>query len=67
MTVIPAGRGPAVPHRNTELDDEIEQILRTRVDGFAALELRNRICDAIAARGFDVYAHPLPHHRSVRS
>ncbi|WP_103339895.1 hypothetical protein [Amycolatopsis sp. CA-126428] len=67
MTVMPAGHGPVAPHRNTELDDEIEQILLTRADGFAALELRNRICDAIAARGFDVYARPLPHHRSVRS
>lgn len=66
MTVLFPGDGPAFPQRDTELDDEIEQILATRLDTWAALDLRNQICAAITARGFDVYARPLDQRRSPR-
>lgn len=57
--IVMPGQGPQFPQRETELDDEIEQILARRMDTFSAVELRNQICAAIAARGFDVYARPV--------
>lgn len=63
--ILMSDAGPAFPSRDTELDDEIEQILASRVelDTYAAIELRNQICAAIAARGFDVYARPVEERR----
>jgi hypothetical protein len=66
MTVLFPGDGPRFPERNADLDDEIEDILSTRLDTWAAIDLRNQICDAIAARGFDIYARPLDQRRSPR-
>lgn len=46
-----------MPIPNTELDDEIEQILgRFLDDSIERIHARNAICAAISARGFDVYA-----------
>lgn len=48
------------PQRNTELDDEIEQILSLYIsDIMWRTAARNDICAAIAARGYDVFARPL--------
>lgn len=46
-----------LPIKDTELDDEIEQILgRYIASPLWRGQARNDICAAIAARGFDVYA-----------
>lgn len=47
------------PQRDTELDDEIEQILGLYIpDALWRIDARNAICAAIAARGYDVFARP---------
>ena len=61
MDVLPAGEGPRFPKRDTELDDEIEQILGQFVtDPVDRVRARNEICVAIQARGYDVFARPVP-------
>lgn len=46
-----------MPIPDTELDDEIEQILgRFLDDSLERIQARNQICAAIMARGYDVYA-----------
>lgn len=61
MQILQPGEGPDFPKRDTELDDEIEQILGQFIaDPVDRLRARNEICAAIQARGFDVYARPSP-------
>lgn len=46
-----------LPIKDTELDDEIEQILDRYIsDSLWRVDARNEICAAITARGFDVFA-----------
>lgn len=53
--------GPHAPERDTELDDEIEQILGQFIASPTdRVRARNEICAAIQARGYDVYARPAP-------
>lgn len=60
--VIPMGEPLTVtaqpmPIPDTELDDEIEQILgRFLDDSLERIQARNQICAAITARGYDAYA-----------
>lgn len=54
------GMGGDFPQRNTELDDEIEQILGNYIgDALWRIQARNEICAAIMARGYDVYKRPV--------
>jgi hypothetical protein len=60
MQILLPGEGPNFPKRDTELDDEIEQILGQFIDAPAdRLRALAEICAAVRARGFDVYARPL--------
>jgi hypothetical protein len=55
-----------MPIADTELDDEIEQILgRFLDDSLERIHARNAICAAISARGYDVYARRQPDARLV--
>jgi hypothetical protein len=57
--ILMPGQGPAFPQRDTELDDEIVQILARHItDNVTLWNLRNEICGAIAARGYDIFARP---------
>jgi hypothetical protein len=59
VEVLTPGTGPVFPRRDTELDDEIEQILGQFIaDPIDRVRARNEVCAAIAARGYDVYAKP---------
>lgn len=52
--------------RDTELDDEIEQILDRYIrDTLWRVQARNEICAAIGARGYDVYARPVVSSEAV--
>lgn len=56
------------PQRDTELDDEIEQILGLYIpDALWRIDARNAICAAIAARGYDVFARPAVPGQVVRA
>lgn len=58
--VLLPGEGPSFPQRDTELDDEVEQILGQFIpDTVDRIRAASEVCAAIAARGFDVYARPV--------
>jgi hypothetical protein len=62
--VIPAAEplhALPIPIPDTQLDDEIEQILgRFLDDSLERISARNQICAAIVARGYDLYARRRP-------
>jgi hypothetical protein len=59
QVVLKPGEGPTFPQRDTELDDEVEQILGQWIpNGLDRVTASLAIRAAIAARGIDVYARP---------